>query len=185
MGDRGGTATLAEVAHQVAHYTRWEIGGEPQPEALLALASPDYTRWEIGGEPQRCCSCAVLERYYTRWEIGGEPQLLLRCLLLWLIGFSALERAVWRTPRCRPFFELAGGRRLSTLTEDNLLLCHGFGMVDYTRWEIGGEPQRQRLPAPTPSIIPDGRSGGNRNSVAAILAPIILYPMGDRGGTAT
>ena len=43
----------------------------------------------------------------------------MRCLLLWLIGFSALERAVPRTPRCRPFFELAGGRRLSTITEDN------------------------------------------------------------------
>ena len=31
-----------------------------------------------------------------------------RCLLLKLIGFSALERAVRRTPRCRPFFGLAG-----------------------------------------------------------------------------
>ena len=43
------------------------------------------------------------------------------CLLLWLIGFSALERAVPRTPRCRPFFELAGGRRLSTFIEENPL----------------------------------------------------------------
>ena len=41
------------------------------------------------------------------------------CLLLVLIGFSTLERAVPRTPRCRPFFELAGGRRLSTFIEEN------------------------------------------------------------------
>ena len=37
-----------------------------------------------------------------------QPGQVGRCLLLWLIGFSALERAVPRTPRCRPFFELAG-----------------------------------------------------------------------------
>ena len=41
---------------------------------------------------QRCQGCG--------WE---------GCLLLRLIGFSTLERAVPRTPRCRPFFELAGG----------------------------------------------------------------------------
>ena len=30
MGDRGGTATVAEDAVIVTNYTRWEIGGEPQ-----------------------------------------------------------------------------------------------------------------------------------------------------------
>ena len=36
------------------------------------------------------------------------------------LDFLRLKRAVWRTPRCRPFFELAGGRRLSTFIEENL-----------------------------------------------------------------
>ena len=34
---------------------------------------------------------------------------------------------------------------------------------DYTRWEIGGEPQRMAASCYTRTIIPDGRSGGNRN----------------------
>ena len=33
----------------------------------------------------------------------------------------------------------------------------------YTRWEIGGEPQRSESVKRRPWIIPDGRSGGNRN----------------------
>ena len=31
MGDRGGTATEAEGGWRAENYTRWEIGGEPQP----------------------------------------------------------------------------------------------------------------------------------------------------------
>ena len=52
MGDRGGTAT-DPVAHAFhPHYTRWEIGGEPQREWYACTSALDYTRWEIGGEPQ-------------------------------------------------------------------------------------------------------------------------------------
>ena len=56
---------------------------------------------------------------------------------------------------------------------------------DYTRWEIGGEPQHQATTAPRSQIIPDGRSGGNRNFHIQRLDGQALYPMGDRGGTAT
>ena len=38
------------------------------------------------------------------------------------LDFLRLKRAVPRTPWCRPFFELAGGRRLSTFIEDNLFV---------------------------------------------------------------
>ena len=31
MGDRGGTATAPSATLVLCHYTRWEIGGEPQP----------------------------------------------------------------------------------------------------------------------------------------------------------
>ena len=56
---------------------------------------------------------------------------------------------------------------------------------NYTRWEIGGEPQlipQEDLPH---EIIPDGRSGGNRNIRLRVPHLLALYPMGDRGGTAT
>ena len=35
--------------------------------------------------------------------------------------------------------------------------------INYTRWEIGGEPQLCAARWASRSIIPDGRSGGNRN----------------------
>ena len=79
--------------------------------------------------------------------------------------------------------------------------------VNYTRWEIGGEPQPMAMSLDdpiiipdgrsggnrnlnssaerSPSIIPDGRSGGNRNSGEENMNSPLLYPMGDRGGTAT
>ena len=37
----------------------------------------------------------------------------------------------------------------------------------------------------TDVIIPDGRSGGNRNLRPIVVKIGLLYPMGDRGGTAT
>ena len=55
----------------------------------------------------------------------------------------------------------------------------------YTRWEIGGEPQLPVLTSVHPLIIPDGRSGGNRNHPHELQPFFVLYPMGDRGGTAT
>ena len=78
------------------YYTRWEIGGEPQPSVGSLSENRYYTRWEIGGEPQlddaiytaveqlypmgdrggtaTLAKHDVPHRYYTRWEIGGEPQ---------------------------------------------------------------------------------------------------------------
>ena len=52
MGDRGGTATPIADVTEVTHYTRWEIGGEPQQNYQCDHDANDYTRWEIGGEPQ-------------------------------------------------------------------------------------------------------------------------------------
>ena len=60
-----------------------------------------------------------------------------------------------------------------------------FNFSDYTRWEIGGEPQQKVREVPLLVIIPDGRSGGNRNVELGIGMGLGLYPMGDRGGTAT
>ena len=57
--------------------------------------------------------------------------------------------------------------------------------ADYTRWEIGGEPQRKAECNGGSPIIPDGRSGGNRNQHDDHHHYVALYPMGDRGGTAT
>ena len=44
------------------------------------------------------------------------------------------------------------------------ILPVSFGQANYTRWEIGGEPQRARGDRARLPIIPDGRSGGNRNT---------------------
>ena len=52
MGDRGGTATAIPCKPLCPYYTRWEIGGEPQLDALFPGDTLHYTRWEIGGEPQ-------------------------------------------------------------------------------------------------------------------------------------
>ena len=60
MGDRGGTATTMPVAVIMIHYTRWEIGGEPQRSSERGWVSFDYTRWEIGGEPQPSGRCLLL-----------------------------------------------------------------------------------------------------------------------------
>ena len=71
------------------------------------------------------------------------------CLLLVLIGFSTLERAVPRTPRCRPFFELAGGRRLSTFIEENQEIGFRFDLPRQPDLRSGGSlcPIREtRLP---------------------------------------
>ena len=74
MGDRGGTATISHTPCGSADYTRWEIGGEPQPLEAAGTDGANYTRWEIGGEPQRNDSHRIRALHYTRWEIGGEPQ---------------------------------------------------------------------------------------------------------------
>ena len=74
MGDRGGTATRIYGYNANGDYTRWEIGGEPQPVLVVPHAGVHYTRWEIGGEPQPWSMGVTGTTDYTRWEIGGEPQ---------------------------------------------------------------------------------------------------------------
>ena len=56
------------------------------------------------------------------------------------------------------------------------------GPSDYTRWEIGGEPQRTPLRWGSVYIIPDGRSGGNRNSAVPPVARQRIIPDGRSGG---
>ena len=77
---------------------------------------------------------------YTRWEIGGEPQL------------QRINRAL-RAYYTR--WEIGGEPQLVPMRDSSGLY--------YTRWEIGGEPQRYVGKAEHALIIPDGRSGGNRN----------------------
>ena len=68
MGDRGGTATRERTELVIPNYTRWEIGGEPQP-------APQPRARSQGGEPQQSARPSKRVVDYTRWEIGGEPQL--------------------------------------------------------------------------------------------------------------
>ena len=75
MGDRGGTATTFSLAVSTRHYTRWEIGGEPQRPGGHFRWGVYYTRWEIGGGTATMYVTLQSESNYTRWEIGGEPQL--------------------------------------------------------------------------------------------------------------
>ena len=53
---------------------------------------------------------------------------------------------------------------------------------DYTRWEIGGEPQQEGMSEVLASIIPDGRSGGNRNSMIGRWPAGRIIPDGRSGG---
>ena len=99
---------------------------------------------------------------YTRWEIGGEPQ-----------------PNPWNVdpPGIIPDGRSGGNRNASRIRQGKV--------IDYTRWEIGGEPQRIASLPTGRLIIPDGRSGGNRNARNFTTTSVTLYPMGDRGGTAT
>ena len=53
---------------------------------------------------------------------------------------------------------------------------------DYTRWEIGGEPQQFGNHSNPPFIIPDGRSGGNRNPHFEHMGFGSIIPDGRSGG---
>ena len=96
-----------------------------------------------GGTATKSRTCTAYNDY-TRWEIGGEPQL----------------RRVTIGPRLELY---PMGDRGGTATVNSFTPRH----MNYTRWEIGGEPQRMRYDTVTESIIPDGRSGGNRNTAIA------------------
>ena len=54
--------------------------------------------------------------------------------------------------------------------------------AEFTGWEIGGQPQRKRPAMPAPSSLPDGRSGGNRNSVLRRKTIAQSLPDGRSGG---
>ena len=103
MGDRGQTATAAPFRRD-SHYSRWEIGGKPQPAFVVVAVWGNYSRWEIGGKPQRVF--ASYHHDYSRWEIGGKPQLRAFSILRAIIadGRSGANRnrpkeavPVWQT----------------------------------------------------------------------------------------
>ena len=60
-------------------------------------------------------------------------------------------------------------------------LCYVFD-TDYTRWEIGGEPQHVVIVDVMTFIIPDGRSGGNRNLNRSFTRKEDIIPDGRSGG---
>ena len=140
MGDRGGTATLASFTRDALNYTRWEIGGEPQPGSAAPGNDTDYTRWEIGGEPQHPPRSLWSRFIIPDGRSGGNRN-----------DFRIAAPGTNIIPDGR-----SGGNRNSMCP----FVVHGY---DYTRWEIGGEPQRGGYATHLPRIIPDGRSGGNRN----------------------
>ena len=56
----------------------------------------------------------------------------------------------------------------------------------YTRWEIGGEPQPDgRRHRRGNELYPMGDRGGTATSGEDLRSSDTLYPMGNRGGTAT
>ena len=130
----------------------------------VGLRLPYYTRWEIGGEPQPCDGFPFDSPNYTRWEIGGEPQL---CRARASLGLLII-----------PDGRSGGNRNCSTTPT--------FVCIIIPDGRSGGNRNARRRVWPGGLIIPDGRSGGNRNKRGgtAGLSPE-LYPMGDRGGTAT
>ena len=74
MGDRGATATILTPKPWPRHYSRWEIGEQPQLVAAIMALDRDYSRWEIGEQPQLVAAIMALDRDYSRWEIGEQPQ---------------------------------------------------------------------------------------------------------------
>ena len=52
MGDRGPAATSIQRGSSVFKFSRWEIGGQPQPWIQSGDGMPEFSRWEIGGQPQ-------------------------------------------------------------------------------------------------------------------------------------
>ena len=176
---------LVVVAGTGVDYTRWEIGGEPQPVHAPRPDPPHYTRWEIGGEPQLARAYRRSPLNYTRWEIGGGTATSMEYVseyhLLYPMGdrggtatheacelsrerlYPMGDRGGTATPRvvtCASGRLYPMGDRGGTATNQHEIRKHGH----YTRWEIGGEPQRIRRVFLRGVIIPDGRSGGNRNS---------------------
>ena len=184
MGDRGGTATDRLTTLTSAHYTRWEIGGEPQQRIELTTFDHHYTRWEIGGEPQQKTSLTRMIYDYTRWEIGGEPQRHRRPQAgpdeLYPMGDrGGTATPMTRTPATHILYPMGdrGGTATSTGLECKL--------VNYTRWEIGGEPQLYGIHVPTRKNYTRWEIGGEPQPMCSLPKRGKLYPMGDRGGTAT
>ena len=180
MGDRGGTATTSLMSNARGHYTRWEIGGEPQRNDTVfawSVIIPDgrsggnrnasYRRQETGrlypmGDRGGTATRSIWSSSsadYTRWEIGGEPQ---------------LSHALYvNTSLLYPM-----GDRGGTAT----VIGRVRYLVHYTRWEIGGEPQRTTNARLIRAIIPDGRSGGNRNQWALRVQLCTDYTRWEIGG---
>ena len=183
MGDRGGTATPTPTSTNSINYTRWEIGGKPQ------LGGSDPSAYHIipdgrsGGNRNVASMVHLQEELYPMGDRGGTATLSpgIRCLgSLYPMG----DRGGTAT-HCKMHVLLLRlypmGDRGGTATR-HPVVDHP---ANYTRWEIGGEPQHNIININFSFIIPDGRSGGNRNEQRLQELERELYPMGDRGGTAT
>ena len=163
MGERGPTATIMRFTPRALHCTRWENGGQPQlvgPHiAFLPLL---YPMGETGANRNSMSGLGLTgpivpdgrtganrnmgeerrERppHCTRWENGGQPQ---PCAL-----------RVCPVPNC-------------TRWENGGQPQHGGVGIsrhyDCTRWENGGQPQHGVVCSQHPGIVPDGRTGANRN----------------------
>ena len=59
-------------------YTRWEIGGEPQPRFYHQIVPPLLYPMGDRGGTATIDSQARLTVYYTRWEIGGTHHFMRR-----------------------------------------------------------------------------------------------------------
>ena len=123
-------------------------------------------------------------RNYIRWEIGGEPQLvgtMGRGRVLYPMGDrggTATYRGRGDVSAYYTRWEIGGEPQLRQSTR--------WSTVYYTRWEIGGEPQPALNVGPQISALyPMGDRGGTATTSPTIIRERQLYPMGDRGGTAT
>ena len=158
MGDRGGTATACPTRNPRLHYTRWEIEGEPQPASARQAQGCIIPDGRSGGNRNRARRRDVAGRIIPDGRSGGNRN--------YYNGTSAGDALY-------PM-----GDRGGTATRASGQACQ----FDYTRWEIGGEPQPVVHGSGRGRIIPDGRSGGNRNYNAPVRSSTLIIPDGRSGG---
>ena len=180
MGDRGGTATRRHPKRRNRDYTRWEIGGEPQQAGDVDARYRIIPDGRSGGNRNKIRRHIPRIELYPMGDRGGTATLSASSIVsavLYPMGDRG-GTATRRTRSCKRRELYPMGDRGGTATSDG-------GCRDstyYTRWEIGGEPQHLLARAVRPKIIPDGRSGGNRNCGAGGAGGACIIPDGRSGG---
>ena len=161
MGDRGGTATALGAYPLNHNYTRWEIGGEPQPFDGTHTSTAIIPDGRSGGNRNSRYSRYQQILLYPMGDRGGTATFAVterRTRLLYPMGDrggTATRPTSLSPPSHYTRWEIGG--------EPQRALGKNPTVLHYTRWEIGGEPQLNVEVRATAGIIPDGRSGGNRN----------------------